>query len=169
MKIRTLAKPRAFRSVSRKWGARLAVWLCFVVVLGVPPARSAENLGSPYVIRATVNPGEKVRIWFRPDYGPHCGSAGLPVFTLTSDPALGKVTEDEVPYTVPTGQNCGGVTYRGLEIWYSAGPNSGEDRFGYTVEFPHESRNPEPSKGPLPGQAVVSVTPSSTTRPSPSP
>lgn len=119
-------------------------------------APSGEKNISP--MRATVAAGGKTRLWFNANYGPHCGSAGLPLFSLTTKPVLGEVTTDEIPFTVPSGQNCAGNVYRGLEIWYIAGPVPGSDRFTYTIEFPHETNNPEPSKGPRPGRALILVT-----------
>src|SRR5262245_5706659 len=106
---------------------------------------------------ATVNSGERVRIWFGANYGRRCGTAGPPVFNLVSKPSLGEVTTDLADYTVPDGQNCAGRSYSGLRIWYKAGAVAGTDTFRYTLEFPHEATNPVPSKGPQPVAVTVVV------------
>src|SRR4051795_11133214 len=62
---------------------------------------------------ATVNPGERVHIWFGANYGRRCATAGPPVFDLISKPSLGEVITELAEYTVPTGQNCAGRSYSG--------------------------------------------------------
>jgi hypothetical protein len=106
---------------------------------------------------ASVAAGERVRIWFGANYGRRCRTAGPPVFNLTTKPALGEVTTDLAEYTVPSGENCAGRSYTGLRIWYKAGATGGTDTFKYTIEFPHEPSNPEPSKGPQPVTVTVVV------------
>ena len=106
---------------------------------------------------ATVNSGERVRIWFGANYGRRCGTAGPPLFKLVSKPSLGEVTTELADYTVPNGENCAGRSYTGLRIWYQAGVTTGTDTFRYTLEFPHEASNPIPSKGPQPVTATIVV------------
>ena len=107
--------------------------------------------------RATVNAGEKTRIWFGANYGPRCRSAGPPLFKLVSAPRLGEVSTDEATYVVPNGEHCAGNSYTGIRIWYKAGPVMGTDKFSYTLEFPHEPSNPKPSKGPQPVTVTITI------------
>src|SRR5262245_29156261 len=60
---------------------------------------------------ATVNSGERVRIWFGANYGRRCATAGPPLFNLIAKPSLGEVTTELADYTVPNGQNCSGKSY----------------------------------------------------------
>jgi hypothetical protein len=106
---------------------------------------------------ASVAAGERVRIWFGANYGRRCRTAGPPVFNLISKPSLGEVTTELADYIVPKGENCAGRSYTGLQIWYKAGATGGTDTFNYTIEFPHEPSNPEPSKGPQPVTVTVVV------------
>ncbi len=106
---------------------------------------------------ASVAAGERVRIWFGANYGRRCRTAGPPLFNLSSKPFLGEVTAELAEYTVPKGENCAGRSYTGLQIWYKAGASGGTDTFKYTIEFPHEPSNPEPSKGPQPVTATIVV------------
>ena len=106
---------------------------------------------------AIVNSGETVRIWFGANYGRRCATAVPPVFNLISKPSLGEVTTELADYTVPSGENCAGRSYTGLRIWYKAGSRAGTDAFKYTIEFPHETSNPAPSKGPQPVTVTVVV------------
>jgi hypothetical protein len=124
------------------------------VTFGIPSALCVEKERS-----ATVQAGESVRIWFGANYGPRCGTAGPPLFKLISVPALGEVRTEEAAYVVPRGEPCAGRSYTGLGIWYKAGSATGTDAFSYTVEFPHEARNPTPSKGPQPVRATVTIKP----------
>lgn len=107
--------------------------------------------------RATLSVGEKTKLWFGANYGKRCRSAGPPVFHLTSKPALGEVTTEESAFTAPAGGPCQGDTYTGLIIWYKAGKQPGTDVFTYTVEFPHELGNPQPSSTPHLVTATVTV------------
>jgi hypothetical protein len=122
------------------------------MTLGIPFALSLERERS-----ATVDTGEKVRIWFGANYGLRCGTAGPPLFKLISAPALGEVSMEEVTYIVPRGEHCGGRSYTGLGVWYKAGTATGTDTFSYTIEFPHEPTNPRPSKDPQPVTATVTI------------
>jgi len=123
-----------------------------ITMSGLPVALSLEKERS-----ATVNAGERVRIWFGANYGRRCATAGPPIFKLTSKPALGEVSTDENTFVVPAGENCAGRSYTGLRVWYKAGPATGTDTFSYTIEFPHEASNPTPSKGPQPVTATVTI------------
>jgi hypothetical protein len=106
---------------------------------------------------ATVTAGEKRLLWLGANYGPNCGSAGLPIFKLISAPALGEVTTERTPILVPSGKSCEGHTYTGLAIWYKARSQAGIDVFTYTLDFPHESGNPSPAKGPQTVTETVTV------------
>jgi len=122
------------------------------MALGMPLALSLESDR-----RITVKAGEKVRIWFGANYGRRCATAGPPVFRLTSAPNLGEVSTDEATYVVPAGERCGGNSYAGIRVWYTAGSATGTDTFSYTLEFPHEPSNPQPSKGPQPVTATITI------------
>ena len=106
---------------------------------------------------ATVDSGERLRIWFGANYGRRCATAGPPIFKLIAKPSLGEVTTELADYTVPSGQSCAGRSYTGVRIWYKAGSTAGTDTFKYTIEFPHEPSNPTPSKGPQPVTVTVVV------------
>jgi hypothetical protein len=106
---------------------------------------------------ATVNAGERVRLWFGANYGRRCASAGPPLFHLIAKPSLGEVITELADYTVPHGEHCAGQSYTGLGIWYKAGTIAGTDTFRYTLEFPHEPSNPTPSKGPQPVTVTIVV------------
>jgi hypothetical protein len=121
-------------------------------LIAIPCALSLEKERN-----VTVNAGEKVRIWFGANYGRRCVTAGPPIFTLLSAPALGEVSTDEAPFVVPRGENCEGQTYTGLRVWYKARSAIGTDKFSYTLEFPHEASNPRPSKGPQPVTMTVTI------------
>jgi hypothetical protein len=121
-------------------------------MFGIPLALSLEKERN-----ATVNAGERVRIWLGANYGRRCATAGPPIFKLVSTPALGEVSVEEATYVVPTGENCAGKSYTGLGVWYKARSATGTDTFSYTLEFPHEPSNPRPSKGPQPVTATVTI------------
>jgi hypothetical protein len=121
-------------------------------IVGIPSALSLEKERN-----VTVNAGEKVRIWFGANYGRRCATAGPPIFKLISAPTLGEVTIEEAAYVVPSGESCGGKSYTGLRVWYTARSATGTDTFSYTLEFPHELSNPRPSKGPQPVTATVTI------------
>jgi hypothetical protein len=106
---------------------------------------------------ATVNLGEKARIWVGGNYGRRCATAGPPVFTLVSAPKLGTVTAEKIDYTVPSGGPCQGTVQPGLAIWFAAGGQTGTDTITYTLDFPHEPGNPAPSKGPQPAMGPQPV------------
>src|SRR5881296_2638024 len=108
----------------------------------LPLAMSQEKERS-----ATVNSGERVRIWFGANYGRRCATANPPVFNLISKPSLGEVITELADYTVPSGENCAGKSYIGLRIWYKAGAIAGIDIFRYIVEFLYEFSNSTFSKG----------------------
>jgi hypothetical protein len=122
------------------------------MTLGIPFAASLEKEKS-----VTVNTGERIRIWFGANYGRRCATAGPPLFKLTSAPTLGEVSTEEATYVVPTGEPCTGNSYTGLRVWYKAGSATGTDTFSYTLEFPHEPSNPQPSKGPQPVTATITI------------
>jgi hypothetical protein len=106
---------------------------------------------------ATVNRGEKKRIWIGGNYGRRCATAGPPIFVLTSEPKLGKVTAEKVDYTVPAGEPCQGTVQPGIAIWFEAGGQAGTDTFTYTLDFPHEVGNPVAAKGPQPVAGTITV------------
>jgi len=119
---------------------------------GIPLALSLEKERS-----VTVKAGERARIWFGANYGRRCATAGPPLFKLTSPPTRGEVSTDEATYIVPSGERCAGNSYTGLRVWYKAGSATGTDTFSYTIEFPHEPSNPQPSKGPQPVTATITI------------
>jgi hypothetical protein len=106
---------------------------------------------------ATVRSGERVQIWFGANYGQRCRTAGPPIFKLVTAPILGEVGTEQAAYVVPSSERCAGNSYTGLRIWYKAGPATGTDTFSYTLEFPHELSNPQPSKGPQPVTTTVTI------------
>lgn len=122
------------------------------VTFGMPFALSLDK--ERYI---AVKAGEKIRIWFGANYGRRCGTAGPPLFKVTSAPTLGEVSADEATYVVPTGEHCAGNSYIGLRVWYKAGLATGSDTFSYTIEFPHEPSNPQPSRGPQPVTMTMTI------------
>ena len=148
------------KSSSDYVGSRYKIWrlvlatgsILIATIIQLPHALSLDQERN-----ATVNSGERVRIWFGANYGRRCATAGPPVFNLISKPSLGEVITELADYTVPSGENCAGKSYTGLRIWYKAGAITGTDTFKYTVEFPHEPSNPTPSKGPQPVTVTIVV------------
>src|SRR6266550_9120945 len=150
------------KSSSDYVGSRYKIWrlvlatgsILIATIIQLPHALSLDQERN-----ATVNSGERVRIWFGANYGRRCATAGPPVFNLIAKPSLGEVTTELADYTVLSGRNCAGRTYTGLRILYKAGSTAGTDTFKYTIEFPHEPSNPTPSKGPQPIAVSVVVVP----------
>ena len=147
------------KSLTMTVGAmRSSVFVLLAAAMSIPSfVCSAPAFAQEKERSASVAAGERVRLWFGANYGRRCRTAGPPVFNLTAKPALGEVTTELADYTVPSGENCAGRSYTGLQIWYKAGATGGTDTFKYTIEFPHEPSNPEPSKGPQPVTVTVVV------------
>src|SRR5262249_50654505 len=89
-----LAMAIAAQSSSEEVGSRHKLWRCVLVTgcillatfLQLPHALSLDRER-----HATVNAGERVRLWFGANYGRRCASAGPPLFHLLAKPSLGKV------------------------------------------------------------------------------
>jgi hypothetical protein len=115
------------RSSSAYVGSRHKLWrlvlatgaILIATVLQLPHALSLDQER-----HATVNSGERVRLWFGANYGRRCATAGPPLFNLISKPSLGEVITELADYTVPNGEHCAGKSYTGLRIWSAIPANN---------------------------------------------